>query len=424
MDRRIARWAGQRRAVCPPLHPHLAAAAAGAHAAPAARGRRPLEGWLRKQGRANTPHDRLVRGLLTDPEAGAFFQANQNKPENLAGRTSRLFLGVRLECAQCHDDRGGGPWKKAQFWEYAAFFAVPGDKRPMGDAYVALGPPKQKAGPARIRVGESDAWVETRFPDGSRPDWKRQLTPRAALAEWITRPDNPYFARAAVNRLWHDFFGVGLIDPVDGLGLDDNPPSHPELLDELARQFAAHDFDRKYLIRAITGSQTYQRSSRQTHPGQANPRLFARAALRGLSPEQLLDSVILATGYRPKQAPEATPFGPDTPQAEFLAAFDDPAGRPADVQASIQQALVMMNSKFIEQVTDPQACTTLAAVLGGKESRPAARRIEELYLVTLSRRPRPEEREHLLRQVPGGGKRALADVFWALLNSTEFVLNH
>src|SRR5262249_49751664 len=159
-----------------------------------------------------------------------------------------------------------------------------------------------------------------------------------------------------------------------------------ELLDELARQFAAHDFDRKYLIRAITGSQTYQRSSRQTHPGQADPRLFARAALRGLSPEQLLDSVILATGYRPKHAADAGPYGTDTPQAEFLTAFDDRGGRPTDMQASIQQALVMMNSKFIEQVTAPETCTTLAAVLAGKEPKRTARRVEELYLVTLSRR--------------------------------------
>jgi hypothetical protein len=168
----------------------------------------PLEGWLRKQGRANTPYDRLVRGLLTDPEAGAFFQANQNKPEEMAGRTSRLLLGVRLECAQCHDDRAGGRWKRAQFWEYAAFFVGPGEGKPKADAYLALGPVQQKPGPARIRVGESDVWVETRFPDGTRPDWKRQATPRAALAGWITRADNPYFARAAVNRLWRDFFGA------------------------------------------------------------------------------------------------------------------------------------------------------------------------------------------------------------------------
>jgi hypothetical protein len=214
---------------------------------------------------------------------------------------------------------------------------------------------------------------------------------------------------------------------VDGLGLDDNPASHPELLDELVRQFVAHDFDSKYLIRAITGSQTYQRSSRQTDPGQANARLFARAAVRGLTPEQLFDSVMVATGYHAKGEPSAPegPFGGESPRTEFLAAFDDPNSQPVDVQASIQQALVLMNGKFIEDAIHPDKSATLSAVIGGKASKPTARRIEELYLVTLSRKPRPEEAERLVKYAESGDrKQALLDIFWALLNSTEFVLNH
>jgi hypothetical protein len=187
----------------------------------------------------------------------------------------------------------------------------------------------------------------------------------------------------------------------------------------------AHDFDLRYLIRAITGSRTYQRSSQQSHTGQANARLFARAAVRGLSPEQLYDSVIVATGYRPKQNAASSPVYGETPQGEFLAAFDDPGDRPADVQVSIQQALVMMNSKFIEEVTAPDRSATLSAVLGGKASRPVSRRIEELYLVTLSRKPRPDEVARLLKHADAGDrKQALADVLWSLLNSTEFLLNH
>ena len=404
-------WRRQLLAHTPPVPPEVVA---------------PLEGWLHKQIQANTPYDRMIRALLTDPAAGAFFQANENKPENLAARTSRLLLGVRLECAQCHDDRSGGSWKRRQFWEYAAFFTGLRDQDvPTTDAFVALGANRQKPGSARIRIGETDLWAETRFPDGTRPQWKQDTTPLAALADWTVRGDNPWFARAAVNRLWHYFFGVGLIEPVDGLGLSDNPASHPELLDELAQQLVAHDFDLRYLIRAITGSQAYQRSSRQTHPSQANPRLFARAVVRGLSPEQLRDSVIVATGYRPKQSAESSPAYGETPQSEFLAAFDDPGDRPADVQVSIQQALVMMNSKFLEEVTAPDRSATLSAVLGGKPSRPTARRIEELYLVTLSRKPRPDEVARLLKHADAGDrKQALADILWSLLNSTEFVLNH
>jgi hypothetical protein len=373
----------------------------------------PLEGWLHKQLKANAPYDRLAYALLTDAEAAGFFVANENKAENLASRTSRLLLGVKLECAQCHDDRSGGKWKRTQFWELAAFFA---DLSQDGAEYIVTAPRQQKAGPARIRISELNTWVETRFPDGRRPSWERAITPRQALAEWITCRDNPWFARAAANRLWHYFFGVGLIDPVDGLGLEDNPPSHPELLDELVQQFIAHDFDLKYLIRAIALSRTYQRSSKQTHARQAEPRLFARAASRALSAEQLYDSLVLATGYRPGSGP---------PRVEFLTPFDDPDSQPADYQASVQQALMMMNGKFTEAATRSPRSTTVAAVIDGKRSGPLAKRVEDLYLITLSRRPRPQEAKRLLDYAAElESKQALRDIFWSLLNSTEFILNH
>ena len=379
----------------------------------------PLEGWLNAQVKANTPYDRLVRGLLTDADAAGFYLANENKPENLASRTSRLLLGVKLECAQCHDDRSGGNWKRTQFWEFAAFFA--GLRQDQGGAAVLVAPREQKPGPARIQVGELNLWVEPRFPDGGKPDWRKSLTPRQALAGWITRGDNPWFARAAVNRLWHAFLGVGLVDPVDGLGSEDNPPSHPELLNELARQLVAHEFDLKYLLRAITGSRTYQRSGRQTHPGQAEPRRFARAAGRALTPEQLYDSLVLATGYRPEPAKGGAP----SPRAAFLAPFDDPNSQPLDFQASIQQALMMMNGKLTEEATRSPRSTTVAAVIESKRVRPLARRIEDLFLVTLSRKPRPEEARRLLDYAATGDtKEALRDIFWSLLNSTEFILNH
>jgi hypothetical protein len=206
---------------------------------------------------------------------------------------------------------------------------------------------------------------------------------------------------------------------VDGLGVEGNAPSHPELLDELTRQFIGHDFDLKYLIRAITLSRAYQRSSRQTHPRQAEPRLFARAATRALTAEQLYDSVILATGYRPE------PTSSRTPRAEFLAPFDDPDSQPADFQSSVQQALMMMNGKFIKEATSSARSTTVAAIIEGKRPRPLAKPIEDLYLVVLSRKPRPGEAKRLLEYAAAGeSKQALRDIFWALLNRTEFILNH
>jgi hypothetical protein len=252
------------------------------------------------------------------------------------------------------------------------------------------------------------------------------------LAGWLTAADNPWFARNAVNRAWHAFVGTGLIDPPDGLGQDDNPPSHPELLDELARQFVAHGYDMKYLIRAIAGSQAYQRTSRLTHPSQKDPRLFARAAVRGLSAEQLYSSTLAAVGYEGslnggKGRARGSPFGGDSPQEKFFAQFHDPHAEPAEAQLSIQQALFLMNGPFTEEVTDPKKSRVLA-VVAGDGSRPAARCVEDLFLAALSRPPRPEETKRLAALVEGGARgdrtAALRDVLWALLNSTEFVLNH
>jgi hypothetical protein len=367
----------------------------------------PLEAWLQRQLEADTPYDRLVRGLLTDSGAAGFRKAYEDKPENLAGVTARLFLGVRLECAQCHNHPFAS-WSRKQFWQFAAFFATP-----------------QIGQKPRIRIGGIGAWAEARFLDGSQPDWTSRSPSRAALAEWVAQADNRWFARAAVNRIWHDLFGVGLIDPVDGLGTGDNLPSHPELLDELARQFVLHKFDTKYLLRAIVGSRAYQRSSRQTGAGSRDDvRLFARASVRALSGEQLRDSILAVTGYMEGNHGRNS-LSANVLQAEFVALFEDASAGPLDSPSSIQQSLAMMNSRFIAEVTNPTNSPALAAVLDGRSSRPAARRIADLYFLVLSRRPRPDELGRLHRYIQEGAvEPALRDVLWALLNSTEFLVNH
>src|SRR5690606_23043990 len=145
--------------------------------------------------------------------------------------------------------------------------------------------------------------------DGKVPRWDAPRDPREVLAEWMTSPNNPYFARTAVNRLWAHFFGIGLIDPVDDEPSPENPISHPELLKEMSRQFIAHKYDIQYIIRAITLSKTYQRTSALTHESQKEPRLFARMAVRGLTAEQLFDSLARATGYQDQGNTSRQPFG-------------------------------------------------------------------------------------------------------------------
>jgi len=397
-----------------------------------------FEAWLTKQLAEKIPYDRMVRDLLTaprdrqqlfnnvgqaDPAPGAFFEAKEQKPENLGAATARLFLGLRVECAQCHD-HPFGHWKREDFWRNAAFFSASEARAEQG-AFDAL---REAFDRAELDIPGTEQVVEARYLDGAVPEWRFRVAPRQLLADWITSPDNPYFARAAVNRLWAWFFGTGLVDPPDDFD-DHNPPSHPELLDKLARQLAAHDFDLRFVIRAITASRAYQLKSTLTHPSQEDPRVFARMSPRGLSGEQLFDSLTLATGHRePPGNRNQYDFYSNSPRKEFLTRFADQAEGPTQWQTSILQALTLMNGRLTTDATTVDRSEVLVAV-AECPLLDTKGRIETLYLAALSRRPRPDETERLAAYVDSGGPHhnaptALADVFWALLNSSEFLFNH
>jgi hypothetical protein len=400
-----------------------------------------LDAWLRKQFTENAPYDRMVRELLTlplgsdprqrqlarialfrgdgEPSPIGFYVAKEGKPENLAASTARLFLGVRLECAQCHD-HPTGRWTREQFWGQAAFFAGLRPQR-NGD----MEPPTEVPDRRELPIPNTERVAQARFLDGTEPQWRFRTSARTTLADWVTRRDNPFFARATVNRLWAHFFGTGLVEPVDDFN-DANPPSHPELLDELARQFADHGFDLKFLIRALAHCKAYQLQSTR---GPSARRLYECMAVKGLTPPQLYDSFCQATGYR-------DPNGTDlrrrlshdgSPRSQFLAKFGQPEKR-TEAQTSIPQALALMNSRLVSEATDPDKGDLLGAVASAPFLDTRGR-VETLFLATLSRPPRPEEAARLVAYVEKGGaagdpKKALSDVFWALLNSTEFLFNH
>ncbi len=401
-----------------------------------------FDAWLRKQLMENIGYDKLAREMLSTPmdarsqgiviggqpvdkpTPGAFYQAKEMKAENLGAATARLFLGLRVECAQCHD-HPFSHWKRQDFWSHAAFFDGANSDSQEGffGALAAIFPSGHE-----LKIPDTGEVVTARFIDGSQPAWKYRKPARETLADWVTSSENPYFSKALVNRVWAWFFGVGLVDPVDDLD-SGNLPSHPELLDLLAREFAAHDFDLKYLMRAVLGSRTYQLSSRQTHASQSDPRLFARASLRGLSAEQLFDSVSQATGYREKVNPQqAFVINSTSPRGDFLEKFSTGNQDLTERQTSIVQALTLMNGRLLSNATNLQDSKTLAAVADCPLFDTAGK-IETLFLATLTRKPRPEELKRLVKYVESGGpekqpKAALADVFWALLNSSEFSLNH
>jgi hypothetical protein len=404
-----------------------------------------IEAWARQRIRDNTPYDRMVREMLTTQvnrnqgmgraipavtpaNTGLlpFFQANEMKADNLAAATSRLFLGVKLECAQCHD-HPFAKWTRKQFWEYTAFFA---GIRPINPQAGIFGGGNDDPKVREVSLPNSSKKVKARFLDGTEPKWEDDSFSRVVLAEWMTRPDNPFFARAAANRMWEHFFGIGLVDPVDDMR-EENPPSHPELLDDLARGLAEHRFDLRFLIRAITASDTYQRTSTVTHKShEEDIRLFARMPLKGLTPEQVFDSLAAAVGYRGNVTGQQFGFrvGLNTPRGEILSKFANPVDRRTEWQTSILQALALMNGRFISDATSLDRSETLAAIVDSP-FMDTQQRLDTLYLAALSRPMRGSEAARLIPYVQAGGpsrnsNKALADVFWVLLNSSEFILNH
>lgn len=407
-----------------------------------------FEEWLRERLKKNVNYDEFARDIITakieaegqraiasaftgQPSSIAFFSAKEFKPESLAASTARVFLGVNLACAQCHP-HPFADWKRDQFWQFAAFYSGMRSETLM-DFIV---PKKEVPDSKELKIPNTERTVQATYLDGSDPKLKEKTSTRDALAKWVTSPENPYFSRAAVNRFWAYFLGTGLVEPIDAMDNDDRQALHPELLNLLAKEFADHNFDPKFLIRVITATKAYQRSSASSGEGQSDPAMFARAQLRGLTPEQLFDSVATATGYRDSGGGNdlitGILGGAKSARSEFLTRFSS-ADRPNEAQRSILQALSLMNGRVTAAATSLENSETLAAVLDAPFASTESR-IETLYLATLSRKPTETEMDRaatFVKKRVGKAKDsdnpqgdALADLFWVLLNSSEFVLNH
>jgi hypothetical protein len=408
----------------------------------------PFENWLQERLQANVPYNKIVHDLLTSQPVGApqafvrrrgggsapaspvaFYLSNENKPENLAGSVSRVFLGVKLECAQCHA-HPFAKWTRNQFWEFAAFFSGVQNQNVFIDG-AQIGR-VQPANPQsrEILIPGTNKKVKAKFLDGKDPAWKDGVETRKVLADWVTSPDNPFFAKATVDVVWQYFFGVSLLEPILEPN-EDSPITHPELLDELAREFVAQKFDLKFLVRAILHTQAYQRTSESISKlSKDDPHLFVRMPVRGMTPEQLWDSLAEATDYQQdnnNQMMVNPGFGqPQSARQQFITSFTSMDKR-NETQTSILQALIMMNGKFLAERTRLENNKSLETI--ARSPRTTAEKIDTLYMLVLSRPPRAEELDRLVRYVDSGGprgvpERALSDVYWALLNSAEFILNH
>jgi hypothetical protein len=385
--------------------------------------------WLHDAFAQNMPYDRFVREMLTssgnmfDAPATSYYPL-MKKEQDLAAITSQLLLGVSIECARCHNhplER----WTQNDFNGMSAFFSQ--------IRYKGAGPRNNE------RVLYVDYSRQFQHPDTKKVYLPKPLDGREmaandatdrreALADWMTAPSNPFFAKAIVNRMWRNFMGRGLVEPVDDFRLT-NPSTNDPLLEALARDFVSHNYDLHHLIRTITASRVYQLSGAANEFNRDDRMAYSRHYSRRLTAEQLLDSIAQATGvpedYRPLYPGTRASQLPE-PEIEsyFLEVFDRPSRQlvcERKQPPTLNQALHLISGDTIQKkLSDPRGA------LAKMKGEPPERIIDNLYLRTVSRFPDAAEKEAALRAAARAGspERGLEDVFWALLNSKEFLYNH
>lgn len=396
-----------------------------------------LERWLSDRRQTNAGFGLIVRELLTVPIAGpdetpefvlrdlkrpnplAFIASKDADAPKIASSSIRLFLGLRIECAQCHN-HPFEQWTRQQFWNQAAFFA--GIERRGRGAFAPL---VEITDRRSIRMHDTEEMIPPVYLDKTELTTRANQTARIGFAEWMTSRDNPYFAQAIVNRVWSQLMGTPLSDPVDDFSAA-NPPYHPVLLDELATAFKASSYDLTHLMRGICGSTAYQRTSRQTHDSQTRPELFARMVIKPMSPDQFADTLIQAIGHESAEDEERGDMNEDPFRRRLVDLFAAD-GKSSDPETSVVQALALMNGSVVDRAAKLASSPQLRKTIE-KSPDSLDQQIETLHLVTLSRYPTDDERQKLAKYCERGGAdertRRLGDVFWVLLNLPEFRWNH
>jgi hypothetical protein len=402
---------------------------------------RPFEEWMVQQLSSNQKWDEIVRAMLTAEGAvrfdeptkngAAFFLLGHRGPDaanERAAETSRVFLGIQIQCAQCHD-HPSDQWKRVQFHELAAYFARAAEQPVReGMRLVGMQLVSRRFGEHEM-PGKEDpkktALTHPRFLDGNTPgtnlpDQER----RRALANAIVDPNNYWFAGAFVNRIWGQLEGQSFYQPVDDMG-PKKDVVFPTVLTRLTGAFRASHYDIKGLLRDILNSQTYQRQIRLSESSEQHLH-FASAYPTRLRPDALWQSLVTVVGRMgPPQPPNNGPVGPYgfRPGFEFFfqSEFDfDPSTKPDDVEGSISQALLLMNNPILQQRIQARGPNLLGRILTAYPEDDDALRM--VYLRTLARKPTDRELQKCKDYVAQGGDRAEAfeDILWSLINSTEF----
>ncbi|HZN40207.1 MAG TPA: DUF1553 domain-containing protein [Planctomycetota bacterium] len=388
-----------------------------------------LARWLQDGFQRGRPFDAMVKELLT-AEGSTFengpanFHLAANQPHLLAERVAQNFLGIRLQCAQCHNHPFES-WTMNDYYGFAAFFAQVGKKR-SEDPYESVIWDRRNG---EARNARDNSVAPPRFLGAGLAKIPPGTDRRKVLADWMCAPDNAFFARNVANRVWAQLFGRGIVDPPDDVRVS-NPASHGDLLRELATLFASSQFDVRVLYRRVCESRTYQMAR---HPENPPAALFAGNQVRRLSAEQLLDAIGAVTGVPTKYAglalgQPATAIARGRSGVRFLDVFGRPPRDTACTcerreEPTLGQALHLINGD------------TLAQKIGDKNGRlqraldaklePAAM-LDDLYLAAYSRKPTAAERSRLLDRIAAASDAAAFwhDLYWAVLNSQEFTFQH
>jgi len=400
-----------------------------------------FQAWLRHQFQENTPWDEVVRDIITangntysNPPANYYRIAKD--PQSLAETTAQLFLGVRMQCAKCHN-HPFERWSQDDYYGMAAWFAQVKTKP---EPVIGTKPAAKTDGAEVVFLARSGEVTQPRTGKTMKPrymgvgdaDVKPGVDRRGALAIWLTSAENAFFAKSVANRVWFHLMGKGIVDPVDDFR-DSNPAANDELLDALAREFAKNKFSMKHLVTTIMKSRTYQLSAQPTETNKDDTKYFSHAVTKLLSAEQLLDAICdfsavpekfagLPLGTRAVQLPDGEVNHP------FLKAFGQPARELAcecerESDGNLGQALQLINGPTVnEKVRNPD--NRLGKMLAAKMSDDAM--LTEIFYAALARAPFEDEKKIALGHVAKGKdkRKAWEDVIWAVINTREFLFRH
>ena len=399
------------------------------------KGSRLFYDWIRKAVREDKPYDEFATEIITatgnlwfNPTANFYYITENSEPENFATNINQVFLGVRLECARCHSH----PWERwtqDDFWGFAAFFARMAEK----DTYQGDETEVFLKDHGEVVHPKTKEPVKPKYLDGPTETEGPDEDIREKLAAWVTSPENPWFARNIVNRLWKHYLGRGIVEPVDDFRVT-NPPTNEALLDALAKDFVDHGYSLQHTVRLILNSRVYQLSSEPNDTNRTDNLNYSRYYVKRLMAEQLVDAVSQVTGV----PEEYRGFVPGT------RAMTIPAGAPSYFLETFGR--LKARDKIAERENQPNMAQTMHLISGDTIDRKITakggtldrwmadtslgddRIVKRLFLATLVRPPTEAELSLALAPVRAEGsaarRRAFEDTLWGIFNSKEFLFNH